>query len=332
MPTQSKHNSPNLYPPTGILLANTGTPAAPTPEAVREFLADFLADPYVIDYPRWLWLPILHGIILRVRPRRSAHLYQRIWKDGGSPLLLGTQNLAHKLRTALASQLEAPIHIDVGMRYGKPSIPTALRRLQEHGIEHLLVLPLFPQYSGTTTGTILAAVDAEIKTWASPPGLTIIRDYHDHPAYIQALSAQIRTQMVEASPLLFSFHGIPRRYGDAGDPYELQCQKTASLIAEELDLKQEEWLLAYQSRFGPEEWLSPYTDEVLAHYGREGFPLLNAVCPGFAIDCLETLDEIAHEGAQTFRGAGGGQLRYILALNDSSAHVEMLSAIILEYL
>jgi len=314
------------------LVANTGTPAAPTPAAVRAFLTEFLADPFVIDYPRWLWLPILHGIILRVRPSRSAHLYQRIWTDAGSPLLLGTQNLTQKLQNALAAQLETPLHIAVGMRYGEPSIPSALCQLREYGIKRLLVLPLFPQYSGTTTGTILAAVDAEIKTWLSSPVLTIIHDYYDHPAYIQALSDQIRWHMMAGGKMLFSFHGIPRRYEDAGDPYEAQCQRTASLLAEKLKLKPEGWSLVYQSRFGPEEWLTPYTDAELVRFGNMGLPFINAVCPGFAVDCLETLDEIANEGAHTFREAGGGQLNYIPALNDSIVHVEMFNKIILDYL
>jgi protoporphyrin/coproporphyrin ferrochelatase len=330
--TQNRQTNSDSLPPTGILIANIGTPAAPTPEAIQAFLAQFLADPFVIDYPRWLWLPILHGIILHVRPRRSARNYQRIWTDAGSPLLFGTQNLAFKLQTTLAAQLETPLHVTVGMRYGQPSITTALQQLREQGCERLLVLPLFPQYSGTTTGTILAAVDAELKTWASPPALTIIRDYHDHSAYIQSLAAQIRLQMVPGMKILFSFHGIPRRYGEVGDPYESQCQRTASLLAVELDLKPEVWSLAYQSRFGPEAWLTPYTDEELIRYGSMGLPLLNTVCPGFAVDCLETLGEIANEGAQTFREAGGGRLNYIPALNDGKAQGEMLSKIILEHL
>jgi ferrochelatase len=330
MPIQSAHTDTSSA--TGILITNTGTPAAPTPAAVRAYLTEFLSDPFVIDYPRWLWLPILHGIILRVRPRRSAQLYKRIWTEAGSPLLLGTQSLASKLQAALSANFEAPLHVAMGMRYGQPAIPKTLRQLQEQGIEHLLVLPLFPQFSETTSGTILAAVHTEIKTWATSPELTIIRDYHDHPAYIQTLSTQIRRQMPETGPLLFSFHGIPRRYVKAGDPYEAQCQRTASLVAEQLNLESGAWSLAFQSRFGPEAWLTPYTDEELIRYGSMRTPQINAACPGFAVDCLETIDEIAHEGAQTFREAGGGQLNYIPALNDSAAHVEMLSTIILEKL
>jgi len=316
----------------GILLVNTGTPAAPDPVSVRHFLTQFLTDPDVINYPRWLWLPLLYGIILRVRPRRSTRLYQRIWTESGSPLLLSSYSLAAKIEDELASKLDIPIRVVAGMRYGEPSIPAALGQLREHGVGHILVLPLFPQFSGTTTGTTLRAVFNELKTWADIPVLHLIHDYHDQPAYIRALAEHIQKNSAVNSQFLFSFHGIPRSYGKAGDPYESQCQKTAMLVAQALGLESEQWSLAYQSRFGPQEWLSPYTEDEFARYGRENLTCLDVICPGFAVDCLETLHEISHEGAQTFQNAGGGEFNYIPALNDSMDHVKALSEIILMHL
>ena len=332
MHNQSRQNHSKKHHTTGILLVNTGTPTEPTPSAVRRFLAQFLSDPFVINFPRWLWLPLLHEIILRTRPRRSARLYQRIWTEAGSPLLLGTQNLAQKLDTELASKSLKAFHVVAGMRYGEPSIPAGLQQLQKLGCERFIILPLFPQYTGTTSGTILAAVFDELKTWPANPDLTIIRDYHDHPAYLHALAANIREHAPNPKHLLFSFHGIPRSYGDAGDPYESQCRKSAALLAEELNLEPDDWSLAFQSRFGPQEWLTPYTDEELTRYGGEQLTHLKVVCPGFAVDCLETLDEIAHEGREIFQQAGGGSFYYIPALNDSHYHVAALSEIIKENL
>ena len=332
MPAQ-KRQTQSTHPRTiGILIVNTGTPETPKPEAVRRFLAQFLADPKVINYPRWLWLPLLHGVILRVRPRRSAQLYRRIWTEAGSPLLLGTDSLAAKIEVALTPELDLPVRVVAGMRYGEPSIPAALSQLRAHGVRRILILPLFPQYSGTTTGTILTAVFDELHTWFEVPALTIIRDYHNQPAYIRTLAENIRNHMTETSHLLFSFHGIPRSYGEAGDPYESQCQETAVLVAQALDLDFERWSLSFQSRFGPQEWLTPYTDEEFSRIGREKVSGLNVVCPGFAVDCLETLEEIAHQGAQTFQNAGGGVFNYIPALNDHPHHVDALSEIILSHL
>jgi ferrochelatase len=296
---------------------------------VRAFLAQFLADPFVINYPRWLWLPLLYGIILRVRPRRSARLYERIWTPKGSPLLLGMESLAQKLEEALIDHYEAPVHVVAGMRYGEPSLAAGLRTLHQRGVDQIRVLPLFPQYSGTTTGTILAAVFKEVQSWPFLPNLCIIRDYHDHPAYLRALAENIRVHWQGDTRLLFSFHGIPRSYVDGGDPYERQCQRTAERAAQALHLKPNAWSISFQSRFGPQEWLSPYTDEELSRFGSDKLASLDVVCPGFAVDCLETLDEIGHEAKGIFQGAGGGVFNYIPALNDSPAHVEALKEIII---
>jgi ferrochelatase len=316
----------------GILLANTGTPDAPTPKAVRRFLAQFLADPRVIEFSRWFWLPLLHGIILRVRPRRSARLYQRVWDERGSPLLYHMQDLAEKVESELRARLpEADLNATVGMRYGNPSIESALHELREKGATHFLVLPLFPQYSGTTSGTIIEAVFDILKSWRWVPNVSVLSDYHDHPAYIRSVTKSIRAFWAKSEKpekLLVSFHGIPVDYVDKGDPYEAHCLRTAELVADELSLNKDEWVATFQSRFGPQEWLQPYTDEVFEELGSEKLVSLDAVCPGFAVDCLETVDEIGHEGQAEFQNAGGGAFRYIPALNASDLHVEALCEIL----
>ena len=312
----------------GILLANTGTPDAPTPKAVRRFLAQFLADPNVIEMPRWFWLPLLHGIILNTRPRRSARLYQRVWDERGSPLLYHTRDLAEKVESELRARLpEASLNVAVGMRYGNPSIKTGLEELRQKGATHFIILPIFPQYSGTTTGTIIKAVFDELKSWRWLPSVQVISDYHDHPAYIRAIAEGVR-KVQKSDKLLFSFHGIPRGYVEKGDPYEAQCLRSAELIAEELLLDKEDWLVAFQSRLGRQEWLKPYTNEVLESLGNEKLSSLDVSCPGFAVDCLETVDEIGHEGRAKFEAAGGGELEYIPALNASDLHVEALCEIL----
>jgi ferrochelatase len=239
------------------------------------------------------------------------------------------ESLAQKLEEALVTHYEAPVHVVAGMRYGEPSIAAGLRTLHQRGVDQIHVLPLFPQFSGTTSGTILAAVFKEVQSWPFPPNLCIIRDYHDHPAYIRALVKSIRAHGQGDTRLLFSFHGIPRSYAEAGDPYERQCQRTTERVAQALHLEPNVWSLSFQSRFGPQEWLTPYTDEELSRFGSENLASLDVVCPGFAVDCLETLDEIGHEGKENFQGAGGGVFNYIPALNNSSAHVEALKAIII---
>ncbi len=323
------HNSPSSS--HGILLLNTGTPDAPTPSGVRRFLAQMLSDRRVIDYPRWLWLPLLYGVILNVRPQRSARLYQRIWSPDGSPLLTLTRSLCDKLRAALAAHSLGSVHVEFAMRYGNPSIPDVLALFQRSGIERFVILPLFPQYSGTTTGTILEQVFETFDSWRWMPEIRVINDYHDHPAYINALVESIcSSQNDHAGKWLFSFHGIPQRYVRAGDPYPAQCQRTASLMAEKLGLEPERWQVAFQSRFGPEEWTQPYTDRVLGSWGEAGVSGLRVICPGFAVDCLETLDEINHEGRRTFQNSGGGAFEYVPALNDTTGHVQALTEIILQ--
>jgi len=322
-----------IKPSFGILLANTGTPDAPTPKAVRRFLAQFLADPRVIEMPRWFWLPVLYGVILNTRPRRSAKLYQRVWDERGSPLLYHTQDLAEKVEVALKAKLpKSKLNIAVGMRYGNPSIKDALSQLKEKGATHLIILPLFPQYSGTTSGTIIEAVFDELKSWRWMPSVQVISDYHDHPVYISAVAASVRVfwaQSKKSEKLALSFHGIPKDYAEKGDPYKAQCLRSAALIAAELSLEEDEWLAMFQSRLGRQEWLRPYTDEILAELGGKKLTSLDVIAPGFAVDCLETINELAEEGREAFQQAGGGEYRYIPALNADLPHTRVLTEVIL---
>lgn len=317
----------------GVLLANTGTPDAPTPSAVRRYLAQFLSDRRIIELRRWVWLPLLHGIILNVRPRRSARRYRRVWTPEGSPLLLYTRRLAAGLEQHLASTPGAPYRVTIGMRYGNPPLAAGLRALRQAGAGQIVVLPLFPQYSATTSGSIFDAVFTELHTWRHIPGLRLIDSYFDCPAYLEAAASQIAGHFgAGGAPdkLLFSFHGIPASYAAQGDPYPEQCQATAAALAERLSLPASGWQVSFQSRFGRQAWLQPYTDQTLQALGRAGIKRLAAACPGFAVDGLETLDEIAHEGRDMFLQAGGGQFEYLPALNDSPAHVEALKEIILD--
>ena len=322
-------------PSIGILLTNIGSPTAPTASALRPYLAEFLGDRRIIEWPRWLWLPILHGIVLNTRPRRSARLYQKIWTDSGSPLLNVARQQAAGLAERLAALPGAAIRAAVGMRYGRPSIADGLRELREAGARRILVFPAFPQYSATTTATTLDAVFDELKTWRWLPELRTVNHYPDHPAYIDALAHSIREhwqQHGKPARLLISFHGIPKSYAAAGDPYPNECRQTAALIAERVGLAEGEWLVSFQSRFGPVEWLKPYTDQTLEDWGRAGMTGVNVICPGFSADCLETVDEIDREGRHTFEAAGGRNFSYIVALNNRPAHIEALAVIATENL
>ncbi len=316
---------------TGIVLVNVGSPDAPTAEALRPYLREFLSDPFVVDYPRWLWLPLLHGIILRMRPRRSARLYRRIWTDSGSPLLHTLEAQAAGLLSRLANGQGPHTRVEVGLRYGRPSIETALGRLQAAGCTRILAFPLFPQFSSTTTETSLQAVQAVIETWEQPPELRIVRHYPDHPGYIRTLARTIleaRDRFGRPDHLIFSFHGIPQRYADRkGDPYPQECRRTAALAARSLGLEQDDWSIAFQSRFGPEPWLRPYTDEHLKSLAHRGAKDVHIVAPGFSADCLETIDELDHEARAGFIEAGGRSFHYIPALNARQDHLDTLAEI-----
>ena len=313
----------------GILLVNSGTPSAPEPWAVRRFLARMLSDPRVVELPRALWLPILHGFILPFRPARVAHKYRRIWSQAGSPLLDFSEQLRAALTGTLAQRMLAPFSAELGMLYGEPAVPQALARLRESGAQRILVLPLFPQYCGATTGAAYDRVTAELRRWRWLPELRFVAEYHDQPEYIDAL----RTSVLEhwqahgrTRHLLISFHGIPERNFHSGDPYFCKCQKTARLLAEELMLRDGEWSVSFQSRFGPAGWLKPYTSEVLAQLPGRGVRDVTVICPGFAADCLETLEEIAIENRDRFLRAGGQHFEYVPALNARPEHARFLAA------
>jgi len=316
---------------TGILLTNVGSPDAPTAKAVRPYLGEFLGDPRVIELPSWLWKPVLHGVLLNVRPRRSARLYQNIWSEEGSPLVAILRKQAAGLQALLSADLQDDTLVEIGLRYGSPSIGDALRRMRAAGCTRLLVYPLFPQYSATTTATSLDAVFAELMRWRWMPEVRTINSYHDHPLYIEALARSIEETWARegrAERLLLSFHGIPRRYSDDGDPYRSQCEETAALVVQRLGLQPDEYGVTFQSRFGPIEWLQPYTDETLEEWGHAGVKSVQALCPGFSADCLETVDEIGREASHSFREAGGATFSFIPCLNDRADHLKALAAIV----
>lgn len=313
-----------------VLLVNLGTPDAPTRSATRRYLAEFLRDPRVIELPRAIWLPLLYGVILPFRSGRSAHAYQQVWGPEGSPLRVHSEQLAVRLEQVLASGgLKIPVRL--AMRYGNPSIPAVLRSLHAEGLRRLIVLPLYPQYSATTTASVFDAVGAELQRWRWTPELRTITDYHRESAWIDAIAGTIREHWDlhgRGDRLLFSFHGIPRRYLLAGDPYFCQCHRSAREIAARLGLADGDWQLSFQSRVGREEWLRPYTDETVRALAAQGVKRLDVICPGFAVDCLETLEEIAMQNADAFVAAGGEALRYVPALNAGDAHVAALAGLV----
>ncbi len=316
---------------TGIVLANLGTPAAATPSSVGRFLAEFLSDPRVVEAPRWVWWPILHGIILRIRPRRSAAAYREIWTELGSPLLVYSRRLADALHANLETRLPGRVSVALGMRYGQPSIAHAVEALATDGARRVVVLPLYPQYSSTTTASVFDALVSALRRYRWLPELSFITHYHDDPGYVAALASSVRRAWSEhgrGDRLLFSFHGLPRRYLLEGDPYHCQCLKTARLVAEALQLPAQAWAVAFQSRVGREEWLRPYTEDLLAQWAGSGVRHVVAICPGFATDCLETLEEVAIRYKQCFEAAGGERLNYVPALNDCEQHVRALSDIV----
>jgi ferrochelatase len=313
---------------TAVLLINLGTPSAPTASAVRRYLAQFLSDRRVIDYPRWLWLPLLYGVILRVRPRRSARAYAKIWTPQGSPLLANSQALANKLAAELVG---AKIQVALGMTYGEPAIGDAIHNLLADGVRRIVLLPLYPQYSATSTAAAFDAVFAALRAVRRVPEVRSIADYHAEPGYIDALAASVEKYWFthgRGERLLLSFHGIPERYVNAGDPYREQCLAAARLLRERLGISETELVVAFQSRVGRERWLAPYTDDTLAQLAHSGVRHVQALCPGFAVDCLETLEEIARRGREQFLAAGGQRLDYMPALNATDAHVRVLANLI----
>lgn len=301
----------------GVLLINLGTPAAPTADAVRTYLAEFLGDPRVVEIPRFIWLPILHGLVLRRRPAESAAKYAKVWTAEGSPLMVHTRRQADLLGAALP---EAKVAF--AMRYGEPSIATGLAQLSDCG--EVLVVPMYPQFARSTTESIRDVL---------PKGTRMLEDFHDHPAYIGALAALVREDWAargRPDALVMSFHGLPQRSIERGDPYFRQCMRTAELLAQSLGLQDEHFRVGFQSRFGPAKWIQPYTSDILAQLGKDRTKRVDVFCPGFVADCLETLEEIAMEGREIFQHAGGGEYRALPCLNEHPAWIAALAEIALE--
>lgn len=311
-----------------VILVNLGSPAAPTTSAVRRFLSEFLSDPRVVNLPRALWWVILHLLVLPFRPRKTAHSYRQIWTDKGAPLVVYTRALSTKLATVLSP---GRVRVDYAMRYGSPGVAERLTALKDEAIEEIIILPLYPQYSSTTTASVFDAIEAVMRNWRHIPSWQFISDYHAHDAYIDAVAGSVAAFWLNHGRnhlLVISFHGLPAKLTELGDPYYSQCLKSATLIARRLALGEDEWRLVFQSRFGKAEWLKPYCVDVLKELPAQGKKEVDVVCPGFAVDCLETLEEIAITNKEVFLAAGGKSYRYIPALNDSDEHVEMMRKLV----
>lgn len=323
-----KHDQPARI---GVLLVNLGTPEAPTAQALRPYLKEFLWDRRVVEIPRPVWWLILHGIILNTRPAKSAEKYASIWRAEGSPLKVYTERLAILLKGHLGERVGQPVLVDYAMRYGRPAVAEKIASLKARGMDRLLVVPLYPQYAASSTGSALDALWQALLRTRNAPEIRTVRGFHDHPGYIQALRQSVEAFWAERGRpgvLVMSFHGVPRRGLDLGDPYHCECQKTGRLLAEALGLKPEQYRIAFQSRFGRAEWLQPYTAATLEKLGRAKTRRVDVICPGFVADCLETLEEIGMEGKTEFLNAGGGEYHYIPALNDRPMWVNALTDLV----
>ena len=318
---------------TGVLITNLGTPDAPDRKSVRRYLKQFLSDPRVVEMPRPLWWLILNGVILNIRPSRSARAYRKVWTESGSPLLDISTKQVDGIRSILREKYGDRVQIELGMRYGNPSIASALGKLSTSVLRDLVVLPLYPQYSGSTVCSAFDEVADRLSRWRWVPGIRFINAYHDHPGYIEALANSVlefwRDQK-QADHLVMSFHGVPKQYLLKGDPYYCQCHKTARLLARRLDLSEAQWSLVFQSRMGREEWLQPYCDEELKRFPARNIKDIDILCPGFSADCLETLEEINMQYRRLFLDSGGQRFNYIPCLNDGRAHLEFLAGLIQE--
>ncbi|HEY2627717.1 MAG TPA: ferrochelatase [Usitatibacter sp.] len=319
----------------GVLLVNLGTPDAPTPSAVRRYLREFLWDPRVVQIPRPIWWLILNFIVLPLRPARTAKKYAAIWKPGGSPLRIYHLRQSQLLRGYLGEKFKRPVPVAAAMRYGKPSVAEGFAELAVKGVKEVLIVPMYPQYSGTTTGSVEDAVARVLRKRSDAPKVKVLRDFHAHPLYAKAIAKNVNEYwMKHGRPdrLLMSFHGLPQSMVDAGDPYESQCRESARLIATELGWNDKRTVIAFQSRFGKAEWLKPYTAATLETLGRDGTGRVDVICPGFTADCLESLEEIAMEGRDTFLKAGGKDFHYIPTTNDTPSWMTALTQITMENL
>ena len=322
-------------PAPGVLLVNLGTPEAPTPGAVRRYLREFLSDPRVVTLPRLAWLPILYLFVLPFRPGRTAKKYAAIWTPDGSPLRVYHERQSQLLRGSIGERLRATIPVFAAMRYGRPSVREGLADLKAKGCDRVLVMPMYPQFAASTTASVEDAVKSGLRKWKPAPELRMIRDFHAHRAYAKAIAKNITDYWFKhgrPDRLVLSFHGIPKAAVDAGDPYQAQCLETGRLVATELGWMDKRTLITFQSRFGAAEWLKPYTADTLKRLGAEGVGRVDVACPGFAADCLETLEEIAIEGRAAFLKAGGKDFHYIPTTNDTPAWMTALSIIALENL
>jgi ferrochelatase len=323
----------------GVIVAQLGTPEAPDAKSLRPYLGQFLSDMRVIDYHPFVWQPILRGIILRVRPRKSAKLYERVWTDEGSPLLIYTQRQAEGLQERLGDEYQ----VVVGMTYGEPSMKNAMQTLEEQGISRVVVLPMYPQYSSTTSASVYDAAYTAAAGRRCPffndrkrniPTLRFVTPYYDHPDYIEVMAKHLKERIAQAGKqpdlILLSFHGIPERYVRTGDPYREQCEITAQLLAERLQLEPNQWRMSFQSQFGPEEWLQPYTEDVLTSAHKEGYESIMIFAPGFLADCLETIDELGNEGLEQWEEGGGHAEGFYLApcLNDNADWIDVMADIV----
>jgi len=316
---------------TGVLLTNLGTPDSCDTSGVRRYLREFLWDPRVVEVPRPVWWMILNLFILTTRPARSAKAYQKVWTEEGSPLLTISQRQAERLQSSLDQSYPDQFEVVMAMRYGNPSIADGLEKLRKAGVRKVLVFPLYPQYSATTTASTFDAVTAELQHWRWIPELRFINHYHDVDGYISSLEQSIRDYWQEhgkADKLIMSFHGIPKDYLLKGDPYFCECQKTARLLSDRLGLSESQWQITFQSRLGAKEWLKPYTDKTLESLGKQGLKSVQVICPGFSADCLETLEEIAMENRDTFLEAGGESYQYIPCLNTKDQHIDMMHKLV----
>ena len=308
-----------------VLLVNLGTPANDDEKSVKAFLKQFLSDKRVVDLPRLLWLPLLNLVILPFRTKKATKAYKKIWTATGSPLRNMTEGLTTKLALGLTAK---GISCDFAMTYGEPSISDKISEFQRDGVTDVTIIPLYPQYSVSTTAPVFDQVAAHIKQQMDFPALNFIHDYHDHPLYIDALCQSIQAQWSktgQSDKLVFSYHGIPKRYVTKGDPYQSHCQRTTQLVVKQLGLSESQYMLAYQSRFGKEEWLTPYVDQELEALAKSGCASVDVICPAFSTDCLETLEEMAIENKVLFIESGGQKFNYIGCLNDADSHVELMA-------
>jgi len=319
----------------GVLITNLGTPQAPTASALRHYLREFLSDPRVVEIPKIVWLIILHGIILRIRPKKSAALYQSIWTEQGSPLMVISEQQTHKISEQLTKQYGNKVTVALAMRYGEPSIEDALNTFQESGVNDIVVFPLYPQYAGPTVASVFDKVVDTMKKWRWIPNLRFISGYHENNKYIAALAESVNrhiTQHGKPDKLVLSYHGMPKYFLDQGDPYYYYCEKTTSLLMEKLGFTDNDFVMTFQSRFGKAEWLKPYTDATLEELAKAGDKHVAIISPAFSADCLETLEELEHENREIFMEAGGEIYHYIPALNDDDLHIDALVDVLNESL